>query len=98
MTGPFADATLTALPATELLFWTVTFVVLAVLLWRVRDRKLDLPRVPLLILASFFWPVISFLTLISGMTFGSVGANRGRRNGTAWLLVFALSHHFSDSG
>jgi hypothetical protein len=63
MTGPFADATLTALPVTELLFWTVTFVVLAVLLWRVRDRKLDLPRVPLLILASFFWPVISFLTL-----------------------------------
>jgi len=54
MTGPFADATLTALPVTELLFWTVTFVVLAVLLWRVRDRKLDLPRVPLVILASFF--------------------------------------------
>ena len=54
MTGLFGDATLTALPATELLFWTVTFVVLAVLLWRVRDRKLDLPRVPLVILASFF--------------------------------------------
>ena len=54
MTGLFGDATLTALPATELLFWTVTFVVLGALLWRVRDRKLDLPRVPLLILASFF--------------------------------------------
>lgn len=50
----FADATLTALPVTELLFWTGTFVVLALLLWRVRDRKLDLPRVPLLILATFF--------------------------------------------
>jgi signal transduction histidine kinase len=54
MTGMVADATLTALPVTELLFWTMTFVVLGVLLWRVRDRKLDLPRVPLLILASFF--------------------------------------------
>lgn len=54
MTGLFADATLTTLSVTELIFWTVTFVVLGVLLWRVRDRKLDLPRVPLLILASFF--------------------------------------------
>jgi signal transduction histidine kinase len=54
MTGLFADATLTTLSVTELIFWTVTFVVLAFLLWRVRDRKLDLPRVPLLIVAAFF--------------------------------------------
>ena len=62
MTGLFADASLTNLPFAELIFWAITFVVLAVLLWRVRDRKLDLPRVPLLIVAAFFWPVISFLT------------------------------------
>ena len=54
MTGLVADAILTTLSVTELLFWTVTFVVLAFLLWRVRDRKLDLPRVPLLVLAVFF--------------------------------------------
>jgi two-component system NtrC family sensor kinase len=54
MTAQFADATLTTLSVTELIFWTVTFVVLAFLLWRVRDRKLDLPRLPLLILATFF--------------------------------------------
>ena len=54
MTGLVADATLTTLSVTELLFWTVTFVVLGLLLWRVRDRKLDLPRTPLLILATFF--------------------------------------------
>jgi signal transduction histidine kinase len=54
MTGLFADASLTSLPFAELIFWAVTFVVLAFLLWRVRDRKLDLPRVPLLIVATFF--------------------------------------------
>lgn len=54
MTGLFADAGLTNLPFAELVFWAVTFVVLAFLLWRVRDRKLDLPRVPLLIVAAFF--------------------------------------------
>jgi signal transduction histidine kinase len=54
MTGPVAEATLTTVSVTELLFWTVTFVVLGLLLWRVRDRKLDLPRTPLLILATFF--------------------------------------------
>ena len=54
MTGLVADAILTTLSVTELLLWTVTFVVLAFLLWRVRDRKLDLPRVPLLVLAVFF--------------------------------------------
>ena len=54
MTGLVADAILTTLSVTELLFWAVTFVVLAFLLWRVRDRKLDLPRVPLLVLAVFF--------------------------------------------
>ena len=54
MTGLVADATLTTLSVTELLFWTLTFVVLGFLLWRVRDRKLDLPRTPLLILATFF--------------------------------------------
>jgi two-component system NtrC family sensor kinase len=54
MTALLADAILTTLSVTELVFWTVTFVVLAFLLWRVRDRKLDLPRVPLLVLAAFF--------------------------------------------
>jgi signal transduction histidine kinase len=54
MTGLFADASLTNLPLAELIFWAITFVILAVLLWRVRDRKLDLPRVPLLIVAAFF--------------------------------------------
>ena len=54
MIGLVADATLTTLSVTELLFWTLTFVVLGFLLWRVRDRKLDLPRTPLLILATFF--------------------------------------------
>ena len=54
MTSQFADATLTTLSVTELIFWTVTFILLAFLLWRVRDRKLDLPRLPLLTLATFF--------------------------------------------
>ena len=54
MTGLFADASLTSLPLAELIFWAITFVVLGLLLWRVRDRKLDLPRVPLLIVAAFF--------------------------------------------
>src|SRR5271167_17221 len=54
MTGPFAEASLTDLSFTELLFWAITLFVLAFLLWRVRDHKLDLPRVPLLILAGFF--------------------------------------------
>ena len=54
MTGLFADASLTDLASTELLFWAVTFLILAFLLWRVRDSKLALPRVPLLVLAGFF--------------------------------------------
>ncbi len=54
MPGELAAETLTGLSITELLFWTATFVILAVVLWRVRDRKLDLPRVPTLILAMFF--------------------------------------------
>ncbi|HZU41112.1 MAG TPA: ATP-binding protein [Terriglobales bacterium] len=54
MPGELAAETLTGLSITELLFWTATFVILAVVLWRVRDRKLDLPRVPILILAMFF--------------------------------------------
>jgi len=55
MLGQFAaTANLTDLSMTELIFWTATFVILAFLLWRVRDRKLDLPRVPILVLAMFF--------------------------------------------
>ena len=54
MPGQFAAANLTDLTTTELLFWTATFVILAVLLWRVRDRKFDLPRIPILVLAMFF--------------------------------------------
>jgi signal transduction histidine kinase len=54
MPGQFAAASLTDLSITELLFWTATFAILAFLLWRVRDRKLDLPRVPILVLAMFF--------------------------------------------
>jgi signal transduction histidine kinase len=53
MPGEFA-ASLTDLPIAELLFWAVTFVILAALLWRVRDRKVDLPRIPILVLAMFF--------------------------------------------
>src|SRR3974377_2411880 len=54
MPGLFADASVTHLASTELLFWAVTFLILAFLLWRVRDSKLALPRVPLLVLAGFF--------------------------------------------
>lgn len=54
MTGLFDGPSLTALSLTELLFWTATFLVLAFILWQVRDRKFELPRVPLLILAAFF--------------------------------------------
>jgi signal transduction histidine kinase len=54
MPGQFAAASLTDLSITELVFWTATFVILALLLWRVRDRKLDLPRIPILVLAMFF--------------------------------------------
>src|SRR3974377_1967883 len=54
MTGLCADASVTHLASTELLFWAVTFLILAFLLWRVRDRNLALPRVPLLVLAGFF--------------------------------------------
>ena len=54
MPGELAAETLTGLSITELLFWTATFVMLALVLWRVRDRKLDLPRVPLLVIAMFF--------------------------------------------
>jgi|SRR5579872_4075164 len=54
MPGEFAAETLTGLSITELLFWTATFVIMALLLWRVRDRKLDLPRIPILVLAVFF--------------------------------------------
>jgi hypothetical protein len=65
----FANATLTALSVTELLFWTGTFLVLALLLWRVRDRKLDLPRVPLLISNarknSWRWPTSNYFRLPS---------------------------------
>ena len=49
-----AAETMTGLSIAELLFWAATFVMLALVLWRVRDRKLDLPRVPILILAVFF--------------------------------------------
>jgi len=45
---------MTALARTELLFWAITFVVLAMLLWRVRNRKLALPRTPILIIAILF--------------------------------------------
>ena len=44
----------TGLARTELLFWAVTFVILAILLWRVRDRKLSLPRTPILTIAVLF--------------------------------------------
>ncbi len=54
MPGQLAARSLTGLAITELLFWTATFVILAVLLWRVRDHKLDLPRIPILVLAVFF--------------------------------------------
>lgn len=54
MIGQLAGVSLTDLTVTELLFWTITFVILAWLLWRVRDRNLDLPRVPILILTVFF--------------------------------------------
>jgi two-component system NtrC family sensor kinase len=54
MLGEFAAANLTDLSITELFFWAATFVILALLLWRVRDRKLDLPRIPILVLAVFF--------------------------------------------
>ena len=54
MLSEFGAANLTNLSITELVFWTATFVILAFLLWRVRDRRLDLPRVPILVLAMFF--------------------------------------------
>lgn len=54
MPGQFAAESLTGLSIAELLFWTATFVALALLLWRVRDRQLDLPRIPILVLAVFF--------------------------------------------
>lgn len=53
MPGELA-ASLTDLPIAELLFWAVTFVILAALLWRVRDRKVDLPRIPIFIIVMFF--------------------------------------------
>lgn len=45
---------MTALARTELLFWAITFVILAILLWRVRNRKLALPRTPILMIAILF--------------------------------------------
>lgn len=45
---------ITVLARTELLFWAITFVILAMLLWRVRARKLALPRTPILMIALLF--------------------------------------------